>query len=137
MSFSICDETGYKSVLAIINTEHVVGGNFPVFYCFFLTSLQKINRLHNNKQPALSAACFVKILLTTAHGREKETKKRGGQRPNRKRATQKLRQLDFLFSVCLIRCQFMELPVVGRRERDTHPHKAEVFAVFRTEEREG
>lgn len=44
-----------------------------------------------------------------------------------------LRQLDlFLVTVCLIRCPFMELPVVGRRERDTHLHKAEVFAVLLT-----
>lgn len=47
-----------------------------------------------------------------------------------------LRQLDlFLFTVCLIRCPFKELPVVGRRERDTHLHKAEVFAVLLTERR--
>lgn len=37
------------------------------------------------------------------------------------------------FSVCLIICPFKELPVVGRRERATHLHKAEVFAVLLTE----
>lgn len=37
------------------------------------------------------------------------------------------------FSVCLITCPFKELPVVGRRERATHLHKAEVFAVLLTE----
>lgn len=47
-----------------------------------------------------------------------------------------LRQLDlFLFTVCLIKCPFMELPVVSRRGRDTHLHKAEVFAVLLTERR--
>lgn len=47
-----------------------------------------------------------------------------------------LRQLDlFLFTVHLIRCPFMELPVVGRRERGAHLHKAEVFAVLLTERR--
>lgn len=43
-----------------------------------------------------------------------------------------LRQLDFfLFTVCFVRCPFMELPV----ERYTHIHKAEVFAVLFTKRR--
>lgn len=47
-----------------------------------------------------------------------------------------LSQLEhFAFSVCLIRCSFKELPVFTRRERDTHFHKAEVFAVSRTDRR--
>lgn len=39
--------------------------------------------------------------------------------------------------MCLIRCSFKELPVPTRRERDTHFHKAEVFAVLRTTEEGG
>lgn len=49
----------------------------------------------------------------------------------------------FLFTLCLIRCPFTELPVVGRRVGDTHLHKAEVFAALlkkrrgRVSERQG
>lgn len=41
----------------------------------------------------------------------------------------------FLFTACLITCPFKELPVAERRERDSHLHKAEVFAVLLPERR--
>ncbi|KAK1879994.1 Sodium-dependent phosphate transporter 2 [Dissostichus eleginoides] len=62
--------------------------------------------------------------------REEGTERLGGREKREKEQHRVLlRQLDlFLFTVCLITCPFMELPVGGRRERDTHRHKAEVFA---------
>lgn len=72
--------------------------------------------------------------MTPARERWRKKVREGGKGDREKEGERVLRQLDFfLLPACLIRCPFMVFPVVGRRERDTHRHKAEVSAA----EREG
>lgn len=103
------------------------------FFTVFHPDLQKYS-FHNNKTVL---QLYKNVVDDSKWLRERDKKVRVGksERPGRKKKFL-LRQLDFfLFTVCLIRCPFMELPVVRRRERDTRLHKAEVFAVLLTARR--